>query len=66
MEEIQESKKVKEEINNSALVVGLYNQDSYIPVANFFTINLLTSYTEDVTSYTEDCRYGDVTTTYIR
>jgi len=32
----------------SALVVGLYNQDSYIPVTNFFTINLLTSCTVDV------------------
>ena len=40
MEEIQESKKVKEEINNSTLVVGLYNQNSCIPVANFFFINL--------------------------
>jgi len=25
--------------DNSALVVGLYNHDSCIPVANFFTIN---------------------------
>jgi len=30
----------KEEIDNFALVVGLYNQDSCIPVANFCTINL--------------------------
>ena len=32
----------KEEIDNSALVVGLYNQDSCISVANFFVINLST------------------------
>ena len=38
----------KEGIDNSALVVGLYNQDSCIPVANFFTINLPSGRTEDV------------------
>jgi len=38
----------KKEIDNSALVVGLYKQDSYIPVANFFTINLPSRRTEDV------------------
>jgi len=37
----------KKEIDNSTLVVGLYNQDSYIPVANFFTINLLSGRTEN-------------------
>jgi len=30
----------QERINNSVLVVGLYNQDSCISVVNFFTINL--------------------------
>ena len=38
----------KEEKDNFALVVGLYNQDSSIPVANFFTINLPSGRTEDV------------------
>ena len=38
----------QEEIDNCTLVVGLYNQDSCIPVANFFTINLLTGSTVDV------------------
>jgi len=38
----------QEEIDNSALVVGLYNQDSCILVTNFFTINLLTGSTKDV------------------
>jgi len=38
----------KEGIDNSALVVGLYNQDSCIPVANIFTINLPSGRTEDV------------------
>ena len=37
----------KEGIDNSALVVGLYKQDSRIPVANFFTINLPSGRTED-------------------
>ena len=35
-----------QEKDNSALVVGLYNQDSCIPVANFFTINLPSGRTE--------------------
>ena len=34
-------------IDNSVLVIGLYNQDSCIPVANFFTINLPSERTED-------------------
>ena len=38
----------KEEIDNSKLVVGLYDQDSCIPAANFFTTNLLSGRTEDV------------------
>jgi len=38
----------QERIDNSVLVVGLYNQDPYIPVANFFTINLPSGRTEDV------------------
>jgi len=32
----------QEEIDNSTLVVGLYNQHLCIPVANFITINLPT------------------------
>ena len=49
MEGIQESKdNNQEEIDNSALVVGLYNQDSCISFANFFTINLLSGRTENV------------------
>ena len=38
----------QKEIDNSVLVVGLYNQDSCIPVANFITINLPSGRTEDV------------------
>ena len=41
-------KDYQEKIYNSLLVIGLYNQDSCIPAANFFTINLLTSCTENV------------------
>ena len=48
MERIRNQRKDDQEIDNSALVVGLYNQDSCIPVANFFTINLPTGCTEDV------------------
>jgi len=49
MEEIQDQgKDDQEEIDNFVLIVGLYNHDSYIPVTNFFTINLPTDYTEDV------------------
>jgi len=49
MEEIRNQRKDDQErIDNSVLVVGLYNQDSYIPVANFFTINLPSGRTEDV------------------
>ena len=47
-EEIQESKDDQEEIDNSALIVRLYNQDPCIPVANFFTINLPIDCTMDV------------------
>ena len=39
---------IKKEKDNSALVVGLYNQDSCIPVTNFFTNNLPTGCTKDV------------------
>ena len=63
----------KEEIDNSALVVGLYNQDSCIPLANFLTINLLSGRTEHVRARAliPPCdapiwRVGDVTATYIR
>ena len=38
----------REGIDNCALVIGLYNHDSCVLVANFFTINLLTGCTEDV------------------
>ena len=38
----------KEGIDNFVLVVRLYNQDSCIPVANFFTINLPSGRTEDM------------------
>ena len=49
MEGIKNQKKDDQEIiDNSVLVVGLYNQNSCIPVANFFTINLLYGRTEDV------------------
>ena len=37
----------QERKDNSALVVGLYNQDSCIPVTNFFTINLPSGRAED-------------------
>jgi len=47
MEEIRNQRKDDQEIDNSALVVGMYNQDSCIPVANFFTINLPSGRTED-------------------
>ena len=43
-----QGKDYQEKIDNSSLVVGLYNQDSCIPLANFFTINLPTDCTEDV------------------
>jgi len=48
MERIRNQRKDDQEIDNSALVVGMYNQDSSIPVANFFTINLPSGRTEDV------------------
>ena len=38
----------QDRIDNSVLVVGVYNQDSCIPVANFFTINLPSGRTEEV------------------
>ena len=38
----------QERIDNSVLVVGLYNRDPCIPVANFFTINLPSGRTENV------------------
>ena len=43
-----QGKNYQEEIENSVLIVGLYNRDLYIPVANFFTINLPSGRTEDV------------------
>ena len=47
-----QGKDYQEKIDNSSLVVGLYNQDSCIPLANFFTINLPTDCTEDVQYHT--------------
>ena len=47
MEEIMNQRKDSQEIDNSALVVGMYNQDSCIPVANLFTIDLPSGRTED-------------------
>jgi len=40
----------QEEIDNFAFVLGLYKQNSCIPVANFFIINLPTSCMVDVKS----------------
>ena len=48
MEVRNQRKDDQERIDNSVLVVGLYNQDSSIPVANFFTINLPSGRTEEV------------------
>ena len=49
MEGIRNQRKDDQDrIDNSALVVALYNQDLCIPVANFFTINLPYGRTEDV------------------
>jgi len=44
---IQE-KDYQEKIDNSALVVGLYKQNSCILITNFFIINLMTGCTENV------------------
>jgi len=43
-----QGKDYQEKIDNSVLVIGLYNLNSCISVANFFTINLPTICTEDV------------------
>ena len=49
MEEIRNQRKDDQDrIDDSVFVVGLYKQDSSIPVANFFTINLPTGCTEKV------------------
>ena len=49
MEEIKNQMKDNQDrIDNSVLVVGVYNQDSCIPVANLFTINLPSGRTEEV------------------
>ena len=34
--EVRNQRKDSQEIDNSVLVVGMYNQDSCIPVANLF------------------------------
>ena len=55
MEGIQEQRKKKqEEIDNSALIVGLCNQYSCIPVTNFITINLPTGCTVNVRAFGYD------------
>jgi len=43
-----QEKNDQEGIYNFVLIVGLYNHDSCILFANFFTINLSTDCTEDV------------------
>ena len=48
MEVRNQRKDDQERIDNSVLVVGMHNQDSSIPVANFFTINLPSGRTEEV------------------
>ena len=48
MEGIRYQRKDDQEIDNSVLVAGMYNQDSCIPVANSFTINLPSGRTEEV------------------
>ena len=49
MKEIRNQRKDDtDRIGNSVLVVGLYKQDSSIPVANSFSINLPTGCTKDV------------------
>ena len=49
MEGIRNQRKDDQErIDNFILVVGLYNQNSCIPVANFFTINLPSGRKKDV------------------
>jgi len=48
MEGIQNQRKDdKERKDNSALLVGLYNQNSCMPVINFFTINFSSRRIED-------------------
>ena len=41
----------QDRIDNSVLVVGPYNHDSCIPVANLFTNNLPSGRTEEVRAY---------------
>jgi len=49
MERTQESRKDSQEgIDNSVLVVGLYNRDPCNPIANFFNINFPSGRTEDM------------------
>jgi len=43
-----QEKEDQERIDNLVLVFGLYNRDPCILVANFFTINLTSTRTEDV------------------
>jgi len=73
MEGIRNQRKDDLEKDNSVFIVGLYNKDSYIPVANFLPLichldvlrmrkprlwyHLVTAWS---------CGYGDVTVTYIR
>ena len=49
MERIMNQRKDDQDrIDNSVLVFGMYNQDSSIPVANLFTIDLPSGRTEEV------------------
>jgi len=48
MERIRNQRKDSQEIDNSALVVGMYNQDSSVPVAKLFPLILPSGRTEEV------------------
>jgi len=48
MEGIRNQRKDDQERKDNSALVGLYNQDPYIPVANFFSINLPSGRTKDV------------------
>ena len=66
-------KDYQERIDNSVVVIRLYNQNSCIPFANFIIINLPSRCTEDVRVglwyhpvTPRPHGYGDATVTYIR
>jgi len=72
MEGIRKQRKDDQErIDNFVLVVGLYNREPCILVANYFTINLPSRHPEHVRARlwyypvtTQSRGYGDVTVTY--